>query len=340
MLREKGATDVHMLEGHKVQARFAARLERIGVVSEADAVQDLLKSQLNERQRRELDKFGQVVLIAQFGSGPARLAIQKTMDGLALHARLLGKRPPKFAELNYPESILNILTKSGVLFIVGAKRNGKTLLATACVEFLIEKGHTRIVKIGTVIEYRHASTESTEILYRQIGPGMDVRTAADAVRLASQADVDVIVLEEILDADTARAVLDALDNGANVICTMQARDAVSAIARFTGFFQGDHDARSSRERVAEYTQGVVSLRLCVGMRQANEREERFYPATEILLKNPAVTTALVDNEFAKIRTIMRNTPGMKTMDQAIRDLQQGKKISDREATRVLSLSDG
>jgi twitching motility protein PilT len=217
-------------------------------------------------------------------------------------------------------------TARGLIVISGPIDSGRSTLAAALLQNILDTSSVRVMTLEEPLEYL-LQPQRGAVEQRQIG--RDVESVAAGLELISQEDVEVIFIsaietkEEIL-ALTKLALSDRL-----VIVLI---DSDSAVRSLETLVTQVADAKMTFvNNIADALQAVVNLRLLPRQGMPG----RVY-ATEVLLNTPTLRLALRDGDFTRMHNVLQTSrqEGMITLDQSLLDLVAAGLISKESALQV------
>ncbi|HNG93501.1 MAG TPA: ATPase, T2SS/T4P/T4SS family [Acidobacteriota bacterium] len=142
---------------------------------------------------------------------------------------------------------------NGLVLVVGATGSGKSTSVAAMLETLNEKVALNITTIEDPVEFKFHNKRS---FFRQIGIRRHVPTYAQALNHVLRQDPDIIVIQEIRDAEMARHALNLAQTNHLVIATLHGlTDTASALLQFVQMVGGDYLS------VANHLQAIVAQQL-------------------------------------------------------------------------------
>lgn len=142
---------------------------------------------------------------------------------------------------------------NGLVLVVGATGSGKSTSVAAMLETLNEKAALNITTIEDPVEFKFHNKRS---FFRQIGIRRHVPTYAEALKHVLRQDPDIIVIQEIRDAEMARHALNLAQTNHLVIATLHGlTDTASALLQFVQMVGGDYLS------VANHLQAIVAQQL-------------------------------------------------------------------------------
>jgi twitching motility protein PilU len=219
-----------------------------------------------------------------------------------------------------------VLSKRGLVIVVGGTGSGKSTTLAAMVGYRNEKTRGHIVTIEDPVEYVHPH-RGCVITQREVGVDTDSWHAAlkNTLRQAP----DVILIGEIRDRETMEYGIQFAETGHLVLATLHANSSNQALDRIINFF--------SEERREQLLMDMsLNIRALISQRLIpREPGAGRIAAMEIMLNSPLIQDLIFRGEIAKIKEVMgRSTRiGMNTFDQALYDLYEKGMISYEDALR-------
>lgn len=223
---ERRASDLHLRSG------VAPRLRVDGDLTTVPHSAPIIDADILEfhRQHRGSRPFNHDDFAVELDGSSWRVNASNNQTGPALIARLVPRDIPSLDEIGVPSSFLDKIHQlRGVHLITGTTGSGKTTTLAAVIRHLANLP-IKIITLEDPIEQRHAQNSPADIQQREFG--LHFHDYPEAIRAALRQDPDVLLVGEMRDQATIRAVLTAAETGHMVISTMHnetARDAVSRI---------------------------------------------------------------------------------------------------------------
>jgi twitching motility protein PilU len=326
---ERKASDLFITAGFppavKVDGEVRAQSER-KLSPEESAM--LVRSIMNDRQSREFDATKECnFAISPLGIGRFRASAFVQMGQVGCVIRLINATIPSFEELDLPTVLRDVvLSKRGLVIVVGGTGSGKSTTLAAMVGYRNEKTRGHIVTIEDPVEFVHPH-KGCVVTHREVGVDTDSWQAAlkNTLRQAP----DVILIGEIRDRETMEYGIQFAETGHLVLATLHANSSNQALDRIINFFPEER-----REQVlmdlSLNLRGLISQRLV-----PREGGEGRIAATEIMLNSPLIQDLIFKGKVAEIKEVMSrsNRMGMKTFDQCLFDLYESAYISYEDAMR-------
>ena len=283
---------------------------------------------MNDRQLKEYEATKECnFAIAPPGVGRFRCNsfIQQGHPGLVM--RTITTEIPTLDGLGMPEVLKDIImTKNGLVILVGGTGSGKSTSLAAMVDYRNENSHGHIVTIEDPIEYVHPH-KNCILMQREVG--VDTEDWGIALKNSLRQAPDVIMLGEIRDRQTMEFGLQFAETGHLALATLHANNSNQALDRIINFF--------SEERRHQLLMDLsANLRALISQRLIKNRSgEGRVAAIEILLNSPLIKDLILKGELAEIKPIMTKSReiGMQTFDQALFDLYESDLITYDDALR-------
>ena len=278
------ATDVHLEPGERdLRVRF--RVD--GVLSEAlraprSALPGLahrlkVLADLDPAERR-LPQDGRLTVGVDGAPVELRLATLPTVWGETLVLRL-EQGPPAvltLADLGLGERDAQVYARScarrqGLVLVTGPAGSGRSTTLYAALD-AVDRPDVGLVTVEERVARRLPGVDQVQT---DASAGL---TTARALRSALRADPDVVLLDELLDGETARLAVDAALTGTLVLSSLTADDAPSAVRRLVELGVEPFLVASALSCVL--AQRLVR-RLCLRCRQAHVADADLLRATGV-----------------------------------------------------------
>jgi twitching motility protein PilU len=326
---EKKASDLFITAGFppaiKIDGEIRPQSER-ALTAEQSAI--LVRAIMNDRQTKEFDASKECnFAIAPPGIGRFRVSAFVQQASIGCVIRLINAKIPTFEELELPPILKEVvLTKRGLVIIVGGTGSGKSTSLAAMVGYRNEKTRGHIVTIEDPIEYVHTH-KGCVITHREVG--VDTESWAAALKNTLRQAPDVILIGEIRDTETMEHAIAFAETGHLCLGTLHSNSANQTIDRIINFFSEERRKQLLMD-LSSNLRAIISQRL---VRTADGKGRRA--AIEILINTPIVADKLLKGEFHEIKGIMSKSRelGMKTFDWSLFELYNEGVISYEEAIR-------
>ncbi|MCW5623901.1 MAG: PilT/PilU family type 4a pilus ATPase [Burkholderiales bacterium] len=290
--------------------------------------QELARSIMNDKQAAEFEKSKECnFAINPPGIGRFRVNafIQQQRVGLVL--RTITTTIPRMEDLGLPEVLKDVvMTKRGLVIVVGATGSGKSTTLAAMLGYRNENSHGHIITIEDPIEYVHDHKNS---LVTQREVGVDTESWEAALKNTLRQAPDVILIGEVRERETMEHAIAFAETGHLCLCTLHANSANQALDRIINFFPEERRAQLLMD-LSLNMKGMISQRL-IPKKDVKGRAA----AIEIMLNSPLISDLIFKGEVHEIKEIMKKSRelGMQTFDQALFDLYEQGQISYEDAMR-------
>ena len=289
---------------------------------------ELARAIMNDKQAAEFEASKEcnfAISPANIGRFRVNAFVQQGRIGLVL--RTIATRIPTVEELNIPTVLKDVvMTKRGLVIMVGATGSGKSTTLAALVGHRNENSYGHIVTIEDPVEYVHPHRNCI-ITHREVG--VDTNDWHAALKNTLRQAPDVILIGEIRDRETMEHAIAFSETGHLCMATLHANSSNQALDRIINFFPEERRAQLLMD-LSLNLKGMISQRL-IPYKDTKGR----IPAVEILLNSPLISDLIFKGEVHEIKEIMKRSRelGMQTFDQALFDLFEDDKISYEDALR-------
>jgi twitching motility protein PilU len=326
---DKKASDLFVTAGFppaiKIDGEVRPQSER-ALTAEQSAV--LVRAIMNDRQTKEFDATKECnFAIAPPGIGRFRVNAFVQQGNTGCVIRLINSKIPTLEELDLPPVLKEVvLSKRGLVIMVGGTGSGKSTSLAAMVGYRNEKTRGHIVTIEDPVEYVHQH-KGCVITHREVGVDTDNWHAAlkNTLRQAP----DVILIGEIRDRETMEYGIQFAETGHLVLATLHANSSNQALDRVINFFPDERREQLLMD-LSLNIRALVSQRLV-----PRESGAGRIAAMEIMLNSPLIQDLIFKGKVQEIKEVMSRSTrlGMKTFDQALYDLYEAGFISYEDALR-------
>ncbi|HWP95120.1 MAG TPA: PilT/PilU family type 4a pilus ATPase [Gammaproteobacteria bacterium] len=288
----------------------------------------LVRAIMNDRQTKEFDATKECnFAINPPGIGRFRVNafIQQGRAGAVL--RTITTEIPDFDKLGLPPILKDvIMTKRGLVLVVGGTGSGKSTTLAAMIGHRNKNSRGHIITIEDPIEYVHPHLGCI-ITQREVGVDTDSWEAAlkNTLRQAP----DVILIGEIRDRETMEHAVAFAETGHLCLGTLHANSANQCLDRIINMFPEERRQQLLMD-LSLNLKAVIAQRLI----KTPDGKGRV-AAMEIMLNSPLIAELIFKGEVHNIKEIMAKSTqlGMQTFDQHLFQLYEEDKISYEEAIR-------
>jgi twitching motility protein PilU len=326
---EKKASDLFITAGFppaiKIDGEVRPQSER-ALTGEQSGV--LTRAIMNDRQTKEFDATKECnFAIAPPGIGRFRVSafIQQGHTGCVI--RTINAKIPTIDDLELPPILRDVvMTKRGLVIVVGGTGSGKSTTLAAMLDYRNEKTRGHIVTIEDPVEYVHPH-KGCVITHREVG--VDTENWHNALKNTLRQAPDVILIGEIRDRETMEYGIQFAETGHLVLATLHANSANQALDRVINFFPEEKREQLLMD-LSLNIRALISQRLI-----PRESGTGRIAAMEIMLHSPLIADLIFKGDVAQIKEVMArsNRIGMKTFDQSLFDLYESHQISYEDALR-------
>ncbi|MDB5907510.1 MAG: type pili twitching motility protein PilT [Massilia sp.] len=329
LMTSKGGSDLFITAGFPPAIKIDGKVTPVSSQPLTPAhTSDLARSIMNDKQTAgfELSKEANFA-ISPGDLGRFRVSAFVQMSCVGMVLRVITTAIPKLEDLELPPVLADIImTKRGLVIMVGATGSGKSTTMAAMVGYRNENSYGHIITIEDPVEYVHPH-KNCVITQREVG--VDTDTFETALRNSLRQAPDVIQIGEIRDRETMEHAIAFAETGHLCLATLHANSANQALDRIINFFPEERRAQLLMD-LSLNLKGLVSQRLI----PRKESKGRVV-AIEIMLNSPLISDLIFKGHVHEIKEIMKKSRelGMQTFDQALFDLHEADKISYEDALR-------
>src|SRR5260221_272888 len=289
---------------------------------------DLARSIMTDRQTAEFEQTKEcnyAINPAGIGRFRVNAFVQQANVGIVL--RVITTTIPKIEDLGLPATLKDVvMTKRGLVIMVGATGSGKSTTLAAMLGYRNEHSFGHIITIEDPVEYVHPH-KNCVITQREIG--VDTDGWGVALKNTLRQAPDVIFIGEIRDRETMDYAIAFAETGHLCMSTLHANSTNQALDRIINFFP--------EERRHQLLMDLsLNLKSFISQRLIPKKEGKGrVAAIEILLNSPLIQDLIFKGEVHEIKEVMKRSReiGMQTFDMALFDLFEADQISYEDALR-------
>ncbi|GAM11267.1 twitching mobility protein [Geobacter sp. OR-1] len=329
MMKEQGASDLHLSTGNPPIFRLHGEIERLNFKPLThEELKSILFEILTEKQKehfaekKDLDFAYAVEGLARF-----RGNYMMQHRGIGAVFRIIPSKILSADDLKLPDGVRKMTNfKKGLVLVTGPTGSGKSTTLAAMIDLINSTRKEHILTLEDPLEFIHENKESL-VNQRQIGEHTESFTSA--LRAALREDPDIILVGEMRDLETISLAMSAAETGHLVFGTLHTNTAAKTIDRIIDVFPTDQQEQV-RAMLSESLKGVVCQQL---LRTADGKGR--VAALEIMLGTPAIANLIREGKTFQIPSIIQTAKrdGMQLMDQHLLDLLKTKQIGSEEAYR-------
>ena len=254
-----------------------------------------------------------------------RITVYIEMGNIAIAMRLIQESEQTLEELNLPSILKEVMHEpNGLFLIVGATGNGKSTALAAMLAHCNNTLRKHILTIEDPIEFVFKKRKST-ITQQEIP--WDAPSFRSALDTALRTDTDILMIGEMREIETMRAVMTAAEVGHLALSTVHANSAYGAVHRIIDSFPPEQQ-RQIAHQLAGSLLGVCSIRLLPRISGG------LIPACEILINNDAVANLIREGRVESIKSTIQTgkEEGMISIEQYLADLVKRNEVALEVAT--------
>ncbi|MBQ5947997.1 PilT/PilU family type 4a pilus ATPase [Massilia sp. ST3] len=329
LMTAKGGSDLFITAGFPPAMKIDGKMTPVSNQALSSThTADLARAIMNDKQAAgfELTKESNFA-ISPGDLGRFRVSAFMQMGAVGMVLRVITTTIPRFEDLDLPETLKDvIMTKRGLVIMVGATGSGKSTTLAAMVGYRNEHSYGHIITIEDPVEFVHPHRNCV-ITQREVG--VDTDSFEAALKNSLRQAPDVIQIGEIRDRETMEHAIAFAETGHLCLATLHANSANQALDRIINFFPEERRQQLLMD-LSLNMKGLISQRL-IPKKAAKGR----VVAMEILLNSPLISDLIFKGDVHEIKEIMKKSRelGMQTFDQALFDLYEADKITYEDALR-------
>lgn len=282
---------------------------------------------MNEKQRNDFEHEKEcnfAIWPKEIGRFRVNVFVQQEKVGMVL--RTITTNIPKFDDLGLPPVLKEVMmTKRGLVILVGGTGSGKSTTLAALIDYRNENTYGHIITVEDPVEYVHPS-KNCLITHREVG--RDTNGWFNALKNTLRQAPDVILIGEIRDRETMEFALAFAETGHLCMATLHANSSNQALDRIINFFPEERHAQLHMDL-------SLNLRAFISQRLVPKKDGGRCAAIEILLNSPLIADLILKGETGMIKEVMAKSVelGMQTFDQALFALCEEGRITQEDALR-------
>jgi twitching motility protein PilT len=327
LMREQGASDLHMVTGQQPILRIRGEMER---VKYKEFTNDELKAMIYEIVSEDKIKSFEETGDVDFGydiPGLARYRANLFMQkyGIGAVFREIPATILTCEQLGLPKVISKLANlPKGMVLVTGPTGSGKSTTLAAIIDEANRTRKDHILTIEDPIEFVHKS-QGCIVNHREVGT--HTKSFAAALRGALREDPDIILVGELRDLETVALAMEAAMTGHLVFATLHTLNSIKTVDRIVEIFPASQQAQV-RSTLADALRAVISQTL---FKRVDVKGR--IPALEILICTAAVRNLIREGKTYQITSAMQTGRkyGMQTLDEAILELVEKRRISPQAA---------
>ncbi|MCR4299650.1 MAG: PilT/PilU family type 4a pilus ATPase [Gallionella sp.] len=284
--------------------------------------QELARSIMNDRQAAEFEATHECnFAISPPGIGRFRVNVFMQQQRVGMVLRTITTKIPDLDALGMPPVLKDIvMTKRGLVILVGGTGSGKSTTLAAMLGHRNKNSYGHIITIEDPVEFVHEHINCI-ITHREVG--VDTESWHNALKNTLRQAPDVILIGEIRDRETMEYAVAFAETGHLCMATLHANSANQALDRIINFFPEDRREQLLMD-LSLNIKALISQRLIPKKNGAGR-----VAAIEIMLNSPLIADMIFKGEVNAIKEIMSKSRelGMETFDGALFKLYEDGQIS-------------
>jgi len=326
---EKKASDLFLTTGFPPAIKLDGKITPVAAQPlTAQHTVELSHAVMNDKQVAEFEATKECnFAVSPRGIGRFRVNCFVQMGQVGMVFRTINSTIPKFEDLGLPPVLKDIvMTKRGLVIMVGGTGSGKSTSLAAMTGYRNENSYGHIITIEDPVEFVH---EHKNCVVTQREVGVDTDSWHIALKNTLRQAPDVILIGEIRDRDTMDYAIAFAETGHLCMATLHANSANQALDRIINFFP--------EERRHQLLMDLsLNIRAIVSQRLIPKKDGKGRAcAVEIMLNSPLISDLIFKGEVHEIKAIMAKSRelGMQTFDQHLFDLYEAGLITYEDALR-------
>lgn len=195
---DKGASDIHLMNGLKPILRIARDLVEIPDLDVLDEgtlyeIYDyIVRGNVTKDEMYKSERKLDTSLV--YNDTRLRVNVSFSMDVPTFTMRIISNELPPYESLGLPEIIKSLTYQpQGVILVTGKTNSGKSTTLNCLIDEINKKQNKKILTLESPIEYKHTSKKSV-IIQKEVGPGKDTLTYFEGVKNALREDCDILII--------------------------------------------------------------------------------------------------------------------------------------------------
>ncbi len=327
LMNDEGASDLHMMAGQQPVLRIRGEMERVKFrVMDNDSLRNMLYEICPEDKIKSFEESGDLDFGYEIpGLARYRCNFFQQKYGIGAVFREIPSDILTCEQLGLPKVVSRLATlPKGLVLVTGPTGSGKSTTLAAIINECNKLRKHHIITIEDPIEFVHKS-QNCIINHREVGT--HTRSFTAALRGALREDPDIILVGEMRDLETISLAMEASMTGHLVFGTLHTMNAMKTVDRIIEIFPSNQQGQV-RSTLSDALKAVVSQTL---FKRVDVKGR--VAALEILICTPAVRNLIRESKTHQILSSMQTGKkyGMQTLDDAIFELLEKKRISAEDA---------
>lgn len=318
LLREASrqkASDLHLTNNAPAMIRLYGNIRPLEAGAAAlspEEIRQMVYSILSEKQKQKFEKQKDLDYVFSIEAHlRCRVSVYQQRGNVEVVFRIIPSEIRSREEVGLPAIIEDLCRlTNGIVIIAGTTGSGKTTTIATMTDIINRTKGGVVLSLEKPIEYVHKNIKA---IVKQREVGVDVPSFAAGLMAGLRQDPDVIIVGEIVDADTIETALNAAETGHLVITSIHAADTLQVLDRLISLFSLEQQAFISG-RFSHCLRAIITQALLP--RKAGI--ERVL-ATEVCVSNYAVKRIISDRNFTQLDSVIQSgaQQGMHLMQASI-----------------------
>ncbi|MCA9483946.1 MAG: type IV pilus twitching motility protein PilT [Nitrospina sp.] len=327
LMNDQGASDLHLVAGSQPVLRVHGDMERVKYkVLDNDELKAMLYEIAPEDKIKVFEECGDIDFAYEI-PGLARYRANYFMQkwGVGAVFREIPSEILTAEQLGLPPVLTKLaMLHKGMVLVTGPTGSGKSTTLAAMMDYVNKNKKSHIITVEDPVEFVHKS-QSCVVNHREVG--IHTKSFKAALRGALREDPDIILVGEMRDLETIELALEAASTGHLVFGTLHTQSAAKTVDRVIDVFPANQQAQI-RTTLSESLKGVVAQNLFKRI----DKKGRM-AVLEVLVVTPATSNLIREGKTFQIPSVIQTGKkyGMQSLDDAILEALQSKKISPEDA---------
>lgn len=327
LMNDQGASDLHLVAGSQPVLRVHGDMERVKYkVLDNDELKAMLYEIAPEDKIKVFEETGDIDFAYEI-PGLARYRANYFMQkwGVGAVFREIPSEILTAEQLGLPPVLTKLsMLHKGMVLVTGPTGSGKSTTLAAMMDYVNKNKKSHIITVEDPVEFVHKS-QSCVVNHREVG--IHTKSFKAALKGALREDPDIILVGEMRDLETIELALEAASTGHLVFGTLHTQSAAKTVDRVIDVFPANQQAQI-RTTLSESLKGVVAQNLFKRI----DKKGRM-AVLEVLVVTPATSNLIREGKTFQIPSVIQTGKkyGMQSLDDAILDALQAKKISPEDA---------
>ena len=327
LMNDQGASDLHLVAGSQPVLRVHGDMERVKYkVLDNDELKAMLYEIAPEDKIKVFEECGDIDFAYEI-PGLSRYRANYFMQkwGVGAVFREIPSEILTAEQLGLPPVLTKLaMLHKGMVLVTGPTGSGKSTTLAAMMDYVNKNKKSHIITVEDPVEFVHKS-QSCVVNHREVG--IHTKSFKAALRGALREDPDIILVGEMRDLETIELALEAASTGHLVFGTLHTQSAAKTVDRVIDVFPANQQAQI-RTTLSESLKGVVAQNLFKRI----DKKGRM-AVLEVLVVTPATSNLIREGKTFQIPSVIQTGKkyGMQSLDDAILEALQSKKISPEDA---------